>query len=986
MEQALPTGEVSFLFTDIEGSSRLWERDRAAMAAAVARHDALLAAAVSEQLGVLFKHVGDMVQAAFHTPQAAVAAAVAAQRALAAEPWPQTGPLRVRMGVHLGEAAPNARGDYNQIACLNRLSRMMSAGHGGQVLLSEAIHAAVQGQMPAGVTLRDLGWHHLRDLPEAEQISQLIIAGLPDTFPPLKSLEGFPSNLPHLATPLLGREEEMAEIIARLSGSDTRLLTLLGPGGIGKTHLALSAATELRNSLPSGVWLVPLGEVTDPTMIVPTVAATLGVREGGGLELREALWHWLGSKTLLLVLDNCEQVIAGAGEVAEMLRMAPNLRILATSRQRLGVAGELSLTVPPLSLDADGAAVSLFLARAQESDALFPHEAQQMATIAAICARLDGLPLAIELAAAQLRHRTLSELLADLDQRFALLVGGRRDALAHQHSLEATIAWSYDRLAPEQQWLLRQLSLFAGGWSRAAAQAVGDGGTDGRWGTEDGGRTTIPLSPASLHPTSPSTSPSLEALVDESLIQRHTMTQERSRWTMLESIRSFARERLEEAGEAAAAHDRHAVWCLRFAQEAAAHLSGTEQLRWLDQIDQEHDNARAALRWRLEQGDGEAALALATALAGYWQMRGFLSEGREWLDHALALTPETSTARLEAFVEAGILAQEQGDFAAAGAWFQQALHLAQATGDEGRASAMLSNLGAVALEQGDLAEAERRLQEGLRLAEALTDQRRRLMALGNLGAVAHYRDDLPLALQYYSECVGIWQSLGDERGAATVLLNMLLLLAPLPSERVRARATGEECLRRFRALGDRQGEALTLCGLGLIARQADDLATAELFANQGLHLARDIGDRSSEAWALANLAVVALDRREHAAATAHLLALVRASDDVGDQDGIASALLLVASLLAATDRAEDAARLLGTAMQLRDDLDIATPPELRERNAALTTTLEERLGDHLAPLLAEGRSLAPLPTMLAALEPPRASNPFAVLDDLLGMP
>lgn len=959
MELALPRGEVAFLFTDIEGSSRLWERDRAAMTSAVARHDALLAAAVAQQQGALFKHVGDMVQAAFHTPQQAVAAAVAAQRALAAEPWPLTGPIRVRMGVHLGEAAPNARGDYNQIACLNRLSRMMSAGHGGQVLLSDAVRGAVQAGLPAGVTLRDLGRHRLRDLPEAEQISQLVITGLPETFPPLKSQEGFPSNLPHLATPLIGREREMAEIIALLSGSDTRLLTLLGPGGVGKTHLALSAATELRNSFPDGVWLISLGDVSHPDLILPTVAATLGVREGGGLDLREALWHWLGGRTLLLVLDNCEQVIAGAVDVAEMLRGAPNVRILATSRQRLAVAGERTLPVLPLPLDTDGAAVRLFLARARENDPALPRDQAELAAIAAICARLDGLPLAIELATAHLRHRSLSELLADLDHRFSLLVGGRRDALAHQHSLEATIAWSYDRLPPEQQQLLRQLSLFAGGWSRDAAQALGDG-----------------LEQISSR---------LDALVEESLIQRRTLAHDESRWTMLESIRSFARERLDTATEAAAAHDRHAAWCLRFAQEAAGHLDGAAQQRWLDRVDLEHDNARVALGWRLEQGDGAAALALATALAGYWQTRGYLSEGRHWLERALALAPDNPAARLDAFVEIGILAQEQGDFAAAGQRFREALELARAAGDQGRASAMLSNLGAVALEQGDLPAAERCLLEGLHLAESGGDQRRRLLALGNLGALAHYRDDLPLALRHYSECANIWRSLGDERGLAAVLLNMLLLLAPLAKERVRARATGEECLRRFRALGDRQGEALTLAGLSLIALLENDFTTAEETATKSLYLAREIADRSTEARALANLAIVSLERGEHAAATAHLLALVHASDDLGDQDGIASALLLAASILSATGKAEDAARLLGATMHMRDTLEIATPPELRERNAALAAELEQRLGERFAPLVHEGHLLAPVPAVLAALDPPRASNPFAALDDLLGI-
>ena len=320
------------------------------MTRAARRHDAILDAAIANHNGVLFKHVGDAVQAAFSTPIDAVSAAVEAQRALTAEPWPETGPIRARMAIHCGEATPDSRGDYHQIPSLNRLARLMASGHGGQVLLSDAIRQAVSKALPDSVTLRDLGRHRLRDLLEPEQVTQLVIAGLPSDFPPLKTLEGHPTNLPTLPTALLGRDEELSSIADLFVSDGTRLVTLVGPGGVGKTHLALQAAANLVDDFEDGVWLVRLGTVSEPHMILPAVAATVGVREGGGLDLREALMHWLGDRRLLFVFDNVEQVIAGGPAIADLLAECPQVRILATSRQRLGIGGERILPVQPLAL------------------------------------------------------------------------------------------------------------------------------------------------------------------------------------------------------------------------------------------------------------------------------------------------------------------------------------------------------------------------------------------------------------------------------------------------------------------------------------------------------------------------------------------------------------------------------------------------------------------------------------------------------------
>jgi len=972
---ALPAGMVTFLFTDIEGSTRLWERDRAAMTRAARRHDAILDAAISNHQGVLFKHVGDAAQAAFPTPLDAVFAAVEAQRALAAEPWPETGPIRARMAIHSGEATPDSRGDYHQVPSLNRLARLMASGHGGQVLLSGAVRQAVNGALPGEVTLRDLGRHRLRDLLDPELITQLVIAGLPGEFPPLKTLEGHPTNLPTLPTALLGREDELSSIADLLVSDGTRLVTLLGPGGVGKTHLALQAAANLVDDFEDGVWLVRLGTVSEPHMILPTVAAAVGVREGGGLDVREALMHWLGDKRLLFVFDNVEQVIAGAPAIADLLAECPRVRILATSRQRLGIGGERTLPVQPLALPppqatgvddiAESAAVRLFAERASEVASGFELNDRNAATIAALCARLDGLPLAIELAAGQLRVRTLPELVADLDRRFDLLVGGKREALTHQQSLAATIDWSYELLDPAAQRLLRFVSVFSGGWNREAAEQVAP---------EEGGVRDC-----------------MTALTEQSLIRRTVLPDDSSRWTMLESIRAFGWERLQEASEAGSAQDRHAAWCLALAEEAGTHLDGSEQEHWLARLDLEHDNARAALRWTADMADAKRMLALATALAPYWQTRGYLSEGRRWLESALKDADQTSSPGLRAMVEAGVLAQTQGDLSAAQIWYTRALEVARANEDRGRESSLLNNLGAAALEQGDLDEAERRFTEGLLLAEALGDQRRRANALANIGATAHYRGDVELALQRYLECLQIWRNVGDARGIADMLLNVLLLLAPLPDERQRARAAGEESLRLFRELGEATGEALALSGLGLIASGEGNLELAASLHAESLHLARRVEDLATEARALGNLAVIDLDRGEFDHAEDLLRRHLEAVNTLGDLDGAAFSLEAFAALYTARMDDVRAARLYGAAGALRDRIALAIPPESLQRHESVAKTLAERLEDRYVDLVTEGATLDPAQATVEALRRSEASSntdPLAeslrALDDVLG--
>jgi class 3 adenylate cyclase len=491
----LPSGTVTFLFTDIEGSTALWERDSAAMQRAVERHLAILRDAIAAHDGVLFKTIGDAVQAAFGTASQALAAAIVAQAALQAEPWPDPpGPLRVRMALHAGVAEPVA-GDY-LAPSLNRLARLLAAGHGGQILVTEVVRRLLEGPHPAQATFRSLGEHRLRDLLEPEEVFQVVAPGLEQRFPPLRSLPSHPTNLAAPATPLIGRDAEIGEILRLLEG-EARLLTITGPGGTGKTRLALEVAAEALSRFPDGVYFVDLSPLRDPVYVTPTIAGVLGVREAASEPLRDTLARYLAQRRLLLVLDNCEHVLEAAFDIVALLAAAPHLAILATSREPLHVQAEQEYPLAPLPLpaaqsEADLAtlsripSVALFVARAQAIDSRFALTAENAVAVAAICRRLDGLPLAIELAAARVRLLPPAALLARLERRLAILTGGARDLPARQRTLRDTIAWSHELLTPEEQLLFRRLAVFVGGFTLEGAESVG--GSEGGRGGGGGGK------------------------------------------------------------------------------------------------------------------------------------------------------------------------------------------------------------------------------------------------------------------------------------------------------------------------------------------------------------------------------------------------------------------------------------------------------------------------------------------------------------------
>jgi len=828
---APPAGTVTLLFTDIEGSTQLLHQLGSEYSRALGEHQTLLRAAFAAHGGVEVDTQGDAFFVAFASAPAAVEAAALASRALAAHAWPEGTTLRVRMGLHTG--TPRVVGDHYVGLDVHRAARIAAAGHGGQVLLSQTTHSLVEQALPGGMTLRELGAHRLKDLQQPERLYQLVLPGLPADFPPLKTLEIHQHNLPIQPTPLLGREDEVTALAALLRREEGRLVTLTGPGGIGKTRLALQVAAELVETFADGVWFVRLARLVDPTLVVPTIAQTLGLKELGSQSLAETLRTHLADKHLLLVLDNFEQVVGAAPEIAALLETSRGLHVLVTSRLALHLRGERETPLKPLPLPQRGqrippealsqyAAVALFLERAQAARPDFAVTAANAPAIAEICARLDGLPLALELAASRVKMLPPEALLSRLVRSLQLLTGGARDADERQQTMRATIAWSEDLLTPEEQRLFRRLAVFVGGCTLEAAEV-------------------ICAAPAGAAPLGLDLLEGLSKLIDHSLVQPREEGGE-PRFGLLQVIREYALEGLEASGETSALRRAHAAHFLALAEQAEPELSGPEVGAWLGRLEREHDNLRAALGWAREQEEVETGLRLASALREFWGMRGHLREGWAWVEGLLALESGddlrtegaahavAAEVRARALITGGRLAMWQGDYVVAGNWLEEATALGRAAGDRRTVALALNSLGVLAAQQGDMERAGARWVDSLALMREVGDRRGVATVLHNLGNVAAYQGDLERAAASYAEAVVLARQDGDQQGIALSLSN-LGAVARMRGEVTQAEALGREALALFRDLGD-----FRACAGGL-----EELVSTAGVAGHGERAARLLG-------------------------------------------------------------------------------------------------------------------------------------------------
>jgi predicted ATPase/class 3 adenylate cyclase len=752
----LPTGTVTFVFSDIEGSTQRWETYRKTMDAAVKRHDAHLRAAMESRGGYVFKTVGDAFCVVFARVSDAVAACAHAQRALSAEDFSSVDGLRVRFALHTGEAVER-NGDYFGPA-VNRVARLMSIGHGGQVLVSGVTRDLARSDLPDGTTLVDLGSQRLRDLTEPERVWQLSIEGLPSEFPPLRSLDALPNNLPIAPTIFVGREHDVAEVKDLLGRH--RLLTLVGSGGVGKTRLALQVGAELLDRYPDGVWFADLAPITDPMLVASVIAQALGMSQQEGRRVEESIPQWLKRKNLLLVLDNCEHVLETvASLVSSIVSSAPDVRILGASRQAIDLAGEVVHRLSSLSMpsDAEGLkvdealrydAIVLFFDRARAADTRFALTDDTAPIVAEICRRLDGIPLAIELAAARVKVLSIPNLAQRLNERFKILTGGSRDALPRQKTLSALIDWSYDLLTPQEQLLFTRLGVFAGGFSLDAATAV--------CGIE--GLDEIEILDL------------LSSLTDKSLVVADT-SGEQERYRLLESTAAYALEKLDASGLRETFDRAHAAY-FRDRAEAAHEQFGTgSTLLWLANAELELDNYRTALEWALTH-DRDAVMggAIAGALGELWANAGLTVEGRYWMGRALERLTEAEQPRIVARMRLALSNLSAGKPKYDEA--ERAMRLYDSVGDARSTSRAQYQLAFALFQMGRHDDARDASAVALATARECGDDRNVASCLNQQAGIEWVRGDVGAARALYPQALSAFKKLGHESGMAMVLLNM----------------------------------------------------------------------------------------------------------------------------------------------------------------------------------------------------------------------
>ena len=934
-----PTGTVTFLFTDIEGSTRLLQELGDDWVGVLEDQRRLMRDAIAQNNGVELGTEGDSFFVVFASAADATQAVVSAQQALAGHAWTGSKTVRVRMGLHTGEAR-RVGDDYVGLD-VHRAARIAACGHGGQVVISDSVFALVVTALPAGVSIRDLGEHRLKDLPRPEHLYQLEIDGLPTEFPPLKTLDVRKNNLPLQLTSFLGRTAELAALKELLAGG--RLVTLVGTGGIGKTRLAIELATEVLEDF-GYVWLAELAPITDPGLVAQTLMAAIDVREQAGRTPIDALIDYFAPKSALVILDNCEHLVEACAILAEsLLEACPKLKIIATSREHLGVPGEASWRVPSLPVPdpewlpaleqvAESAAVALFVDRATAASPSFQLTKENAPLVVQICQRLDGIPLAIELAAKRLSLLTLPQMITRLNDRFRLLTGGGRTALPRQQTLRAAIDWSHELLAESERTLLRRASVFAGGFSLELAEEIC------AW---------TPLDAADMLDL-------LGTLVSKSLI---VYDETGSRYGMLETIREYAVERARSAGEDGEIATRHRTRFLALAEEADRELHGPAQLRWFDLIDTEIANFRAAFDSYLTHEDAQAALRIASGLGLYWRARGRFTEGRGWLERGLAPREAVpATLRARALAWASYLAIYQGAYTQAQIRGEESLNLYTAAGDGWGTGFALQVLGAVALNQDDYPSAARLEQESVRYLRQNGDTDGLGLSYVYLGVVALRRGEYPGAMGLLEQALLNFREVGDIR-RVSIALRLMGEVELCQGHYTPATSLLDESLVLVREAKDRVDLGLTVYLLGQAARAAGDLPRAKALFEESLAVAREFNDTLSAGLALCELATVARDMGELQVAIALVEESLRTLDP-REKFGIVACLHALAMVASQEGAAERAAILFGASHRLREEIGAAIPPFERDEYDHWTGRVQSQLGDdEFARLLAEGRSM-----------------------------
>jgi predicted ATPase/class 3 adenylate cyclase len=905
----LPSGTVTFLFTDIEGSTVLWEKRPEAMKSALAAHDEILKEAIEIHRGRAIKTTGDGIHAVFATAIDAVKASIAAQNKFL-KPLDDI-QIKVRMGMHTGEAELRDGDYYGQT--LNRAARLMSVGHGGQILVSETTMQIARGHLPNDVSALDLGQHHLKGLHQPERIFQITAPDLQQNFPPLKTLAHATHNLPMQLTSFIGRERELAEAKTKLEGA--RLLTLIGPGGTGKTRLSIQLGSQLLSTFKDGVWLVEFSPISDPSLVMQTIASTFDIREAPGVPLKVLVLDYLRDKQTLLILDNCEHLVEASAQIAdEFLHTVPQLKIIASSREALGINGETVYRVPSLSLPGQAEAtkdaalgcesVQLFVERASAANPTFQLTDENASSVAQVCSRLDGIPLAIELAASRVAVFSPEQIAGRLDDRFKLLTGGSRTALPRQQTLRALIDWSYDLLNEPERALLRRLSVFAGGWTFEAAETICN---------------------------NVDVFEHLPQLINKSLVTVKDEGDE-PRYHLLETIRQYARDKLLEAGEGQGTRDRHLAYFLEMAETASPELrTRTNELQWLKLLETEYDNIRTAIEWGLSN-DPFAVMRMVHLLMFFMITKSHAGEGHRWGAEVLKQIGDGKSLTTE-----------------------QNKH-------KGR---LLSSMSILSFSMGDNQTTRTEADEAITLLRSADDTPNLAFTLGFRAVADFLTGNTEAAVKASEEAIRLAEELGDNHILGIVLSSASRVEAFAKGDFAKAYAVHERACDLLKEYGNRWTYAITLYGLANIAIALKEFETARKKFNIALQIMQDLGAQRNINMIKSDLAHILRLEGNYPQAMSSYRETIKEWQRTGHRAAVAHQLESMAFIAKALEQTGKSIRLLGAAEALRQKINIDMTPQERELYNKEVADLKANMNENeFNSIWADGQSM----TMDEAIE------------------